>query len=295
MELKIVDFFMSLKTSFLDALFTFTNFLGEAGFAFFVFLLLYWLFSKEKAFKFGLIYLISVGINNLLKIAFKRERPHNLLNNGYSFPSGHAQGYSVVVSQIYLECKANDFPKSKRWKLEILIEMVIAGLLVGIGRMYFGMHYLSDVVAGLVLGVAIALSCTAICNFIAQKYNIKLWKILICLMPLLLVVYFTVTFTSIIQYRAIYDIYAVLGFIFGASAGYLLDCFKLKSAIEGDYKNRLKKASLGTLLMGLIYFIIKTKVDNIYFVPLVYLIFGFVGVAIMPVVLNKTFVYKKES
>ena len=294
MEIAIVDFFMGLKNSVLDLVFSFTNFLGTEGFVFFVFMIMYWTVSKERAFRFGTIYLISVAINNILKVSSRRQRPHNMQGHGYSFPSGHSQGYSATATLIYLEAKKNNFPNSKRWKIEFVLELVIAGVLVGIGRMYFGMHYLSDVIAGLLLGIAVVSACDLVFNVISSKWKINTFKILLYSLPVMLALYFVFTFTGIINYRGIYKLYAVLGFAFGASAGYLLDKTKIKTAIEGDFSNRLKKASLGTLIMGFAYFFIKTELQNIYFVPLAYMLFGFVAVALIPNILNKTFVYKEK-
>ncbi len=295
MELKIVDFFMSWANPVLDLIFSFTNFLGEDGFAIFVFVLIYWLSSKERAFRFGSIYLISVGINTGLKSIFARPRPHNLKGHGYSFPSGHSQGYSVVASQIYLECKNNQFPKQKKWKIEILLELIIVGLLVGMGRMYFGRHYLSDVIAGLTLGVAVAYLFDGIFNLINEKFKINIKKLLLIALPIILAIYFVITFTSLINYRSIFKLYSVTGFSFGAILGYFMDKYALKSKIEGDFINRLKKTLFGLLITGALYFVIKTKISNIYFVPLMFVIFAFFSVGIMPTLLNKTFVVKKED
>lgn len=295
MEIAIVDFFMGLKNSVCDLLFSFTNFLGEEGFVYFVFMLIYWLVSKERALKFGSMYLISVGVNNLLKVTFRRTRPHNLQGHGYAFPSGHSQGYGFTAASIYQECKHNDFPKSKRWKIEILLELFIAGILVGMGRMYFGMHYLSDVIAGLVIGVSVAMALYGLYEIIGNKTKLQTWKVVVCLLPVMVAFYFVITFTKLINYRAVYKLYSVLGFAFGVSLGYLLDHFKIKAKIEGDFYNKLKKTVLGTLLMGGAYFIIVTNLTNIYLVPFIFMIFGFVAVAVMPNVLNKTFVVDKEK
>ena len=294
MEIAIVDFFMSLKNSVLDILFSFTNFLGTEGFVYFVFMIIYWIVGKERAFRFGSIYLISVAINTIFKNSFRRIRPHNSQGHGYSFPSGHSQGYSATAALIYLEAKRYNFPKEKRWKVEFILELIIAGVLVGIGRMYFGMHYLSDIIAGIILGIAVVSAFDLIFNAISEKWNIKTYKIILVSLPVMLALYFVFTFTSLIEFRAIYKLYSVLGFAFGASLGYILDHFKINAPIEGDFANKLKKASLGTFILGFVYFIIKNEIQNIYFVPLAYLIFGFVSVAVMPNILNKTFAYKEK-
>ncbi len=294
MELKIVDFFMSLSNPILDVLFTFTNFLGEEGFFFFAFIVIYWMSSKERAFRFGSIYLVSVGVNTGLKHIFARPRPHNLQGHGYSFPSGHSQGYSVNATQIYLECKRNNFPKSKKWRVEILMELIITGILVGIGRMYFGRHFLSDVIAGLTFGIIVALLMEIIYNFVSLKWKINATKLIFSILPITIVAYFCITFTGLISSRSIYMLYSVTGFVFGVTLGYFADKFLFQTKIEGNFLNRLKKVLLGTMMMGFLYFLIKSEITNIYWVPFAYMIWGLFGVGIMPFVLNKTFVVKGE-
>ncbi len=294
MELQIVDFFTSWSNSVLDALFSFTNFLGETGFFFFVFMIMYWVVSKDRAFRFASIYIISAGINTAFKNIFARPRPHDLKGYGYSFPSGHAQGYAVNATLIYNECKINDFPKEKKWKTEIILELIIAGVLVCIGRMYFGMHYLSDVLMGIVLGICVACVMDIIYNQISQKFKVNTSKILAFMLIPLLAMYFVVTFTSLINHRSAYTIYSVTGFMFGSILGYFVDKYLLKTQIEGNFANRCKKIFLGTLMMGFAYFFIVTKINNIYFIPLAFMFLGFASTGIMPFVLNKTFVVKGE-
>ena len=93
----------------------------------------------------------SVIINNLVKIIVRRERPDYLrmvMEKSYSFPSGHAM-ISVLFfgSIIYLVNKYN-----LKYKKLITFSLSTFVLLVGISRIYLGVHYLTDVVGGYLLG-----------------------------------------------------------------------------------------------------------------------------------------------
>jgi len=75
----------------------------------------------------------------------------------YSFPSGHsASSFSVVAVTIL---------RSPLW---IIIPVAILAALIAFSRLYLRVHYLTDVVAGVVLGLGCGFSSVAIYNIIAE-------------------------------------------------------------------------------------------------------------------------------
>lgn len=108
----------------------------------------------KKKYKLLIIVLSSISsviINNLVKIIVKRKRPDYLrmvMEKSYSFPSGHAM-ISVLFfgSIIYLVNKHN-----LKYKKLITFSLSTFILLIGISRIYLGVHYLTDVVGGYLLG-----------------------------------------------------------------------------------------------------------------------------------------------
>lgn len=107
--------------------------------------------KKYKLFIIVLSSISSVIINNLVKIIVRRERPDYLrmvMEKSYSFPSGHAMISALFFgSIIYLVNKYN-----LKYKKLITFSLSTFVLLVGISRIYFGVHYLTDVVGGYLLG-----------------------------------------------------------------------------------------------------------------------------------------------
>lgn len=108
----------------------------------------YWLLALVVSVPGGML------LNVILKHIFQRARPsldNPLLTlTTYSFPSGHTVAatlfYGLIAS--YLVCLA------PRWKTRFLIVLgacVMVGL-VGLSRMYLGVHYLSDVLAAIAEG-----------------------------------------------------------------------------------------------------------------------------------------------
>ena len=103
----------------------------------------------------------EVALNNLIKVIIKRIRPsiHPLvLETGYSFPSGHTMATTVFYSFILFFVWKSHLPKTL--KIIITIPCIIMILSVLISRVYLGVHYISDVTAGLTLSIAYVLIIT---------------------------------------------------------------------------------------------------------------------------------------
>ena len=106
---------------------------------------------------------ISIGINlvavfltsQVFKFIFRRPRPDGLSlvrATGYSYPSGHTMVSTAYFTFIvYLLCKRI---KNKFYKTLLIIFSTIMMLLIGFSRVYLGVHYLSDVIGGFLLGIA---------------------------------------------------------------------------------------------------------------------------------------------
>jgi undecaprenyl-diphosphatase len=100
-------------------------------------------------------------MNSVLKSAFGRPRPtvvlHLAIVGSTSFPSGH----SMIAAVVYLTLGALLARTTTRWRLRLyyLGAALFLTLVVGLSRMYLGVHYPSDVLAGWCAGVVWALTC----------------------------------------------------------------------------------------------------------------------------------------
>jgi undecaprenyl-diphosphatase len=113
-------------------------------------------------------------LNGVLKLGFNRPRPSIILHTVYtvssSFPSGHAMSAAIVYSTVaYLAARLQKRLWA-RWLLMIIAFIVI--MLIAFSRLYLGVHYPSDVVAGIVIGLAWAAFCMAALEAI-QKYGAR--------------------------------------------------------------------------------------------------------------------------
>lgn len=128
-------------------------------------------FIKNKKLSLGII-LNLVGItliNQMLKFIFKRERPtgYRLIEmSGYSFPSGHAMASLAFYGLLIYIIKR--LVKNKYLKILLIIINVAIIILIGVSRIYLGVHYLSDVLTGYSISIIYLLITTKLLN----KYKV---------------------------------------------------------------------------------------------------------------------------
>lgn len=123
------------------------------------------------------LWLIALGggevLNLLLKTLFARARPEFsdplTMAGYYSFPSGHAMfsmiGYGMLA---YLIMKRITNVRARIFT-GFLAALII--LLVGISRLYLGVHFFSDVVGGFAAGGIWLITCIGALNFLDQRFN----------------------------------------------------------------------------------------------------------------------------
>lgn len=112
----------------------------------------------------GVSTLLGGGLNRLLKIYFARERPELTaalrLAEGYSFPSGHAMASLVVfgtLAYVIIHLPASWLARSAG-----LAAATTTAATIGLSRVYLGVHWLSDIAAGFLVGaVWLVFSTTA--------------------------------------------------------------------------------------------------------------------------------------
>ena len=99
--------------------------------------------------------LISTVLNIILKNVVQRPRPNEfrlITETGYSFPSGHSMVsmafYGYLIYLVYQNMK------NKYLKWFLIITLAILIILIGISRIYLGVHYTTDVLGGFLISLS---------------------------------------------------------------------------------------------------------------------------------------------
>jgi undecaprenyl-diphosphatase len=113
----------------------------------------------------------GIVLNNLLKIGFSRPRPQVFEWGTHaassSFPSGHAMSSIVVYGTVaYLAARLQQRTATRVFTLAMAVFIIVA---ICVSRIYLGVHYPSDIMAGLMIGLAWAGFCMAVLEA-AQLY-----------------------------------------------------------------------------------------------------------------------------
>ena len=135
------------------------KFITNFGGAIFLSIATVMLFLLIKNKKIGLSIISNIVIitilNQLLKRILQRPRPTEFRiveETGYSFPSGHSMVsmafYGYLIYLIYRYIKN----KYVKWILITILSILIC--LIGISRIYLGVHYTSDVLGGFLLSIS---------------------------------------------------------------------------------------------------------------------------------------------
>ncbi|MEM0359746.1 MAG: phosphatase PAP2 family protein [Candidatus Diapherotrites archaeon] len=163
-----------VQTNLLLSLSWIVSVLGNPALWFFVAAFLYWKGERGKAFHAMLLVVLASFFCGALKNLFKRTRPSKLhfslvpepiaseadFFSEFAFPSGHSTIIGAITGYFrhHLNTKKN----------AVMLSLVV---LVGISRILLGVHYLSDVIAGTVLGLLLGETVFAIEKRFGKKIH----------------------------------------------------------------------------------------------------------------------------
>lgn len=115
---------------------------------------------------------ISAALNWSLKHIFARPRPEILwliAETGFSFPSGHSMSnmafYTMLVFLVFKYAK-----NARVWFTAGAYVLVLA---IGLSRIYLGVHYASDVIAGFLMGYAVAVGTYCVFILIRDREKMR--------------------------------------------------------------------------------------------------------------------------
>ena len=303
MEVEIVKFFQNLANSFFDIFFWLITKMGEETFFLFVFAGIYLCYDKFFAVKYTFYYLMSVGVNTLVKGIVKRTRPYvasteienRLPASNYSFPSGHSQGYFVQATTGMIEI--NNKCNKKRFKIFVFCGLIIAGILVMISRMYWGQHYLTDVIVGMMFGISIPFVLDFIFSKIPKSFKDKftqdrIFLIIGVLSMIVSLVCFMLEFGIGFYSRKVYKFSAIL---LAMSLGYFLDAKYIKFEPKQGWVWGIFKFLIVVVVLGGLYYLMTLFIPlKGFFYFVIYFVLGIVGTVALPAIFKVISIKSKK-
>ena len=155
-DVYIHSLIIKLNSNYVTYFFKFITFFSSTYFIIFGVLLSLLLIKKKKT---GMYIALNAGlcclINQAIKFIVARPRPININmveESGFSFPSGHSMMSVAFYGLLIYFISQKKWKKSRKILLSSLLMLLI--FLIGVSRIYLGVHFASDVLAGFALATA---------------------------------------------------------------------------------------------------------------------------------------------
>lgn len=230
----------------LDAVFKAITFMGEEEF-FLIFLpVIFWCVDFGVGARLAVAFLLSSGLNTGLKDLFAHPRPIDLdptvrLHDaeGYGLPSGHSQSAVVVWGNI-----AAGFRRHWLWALAGLL-----AVLIGFSRVYLGVHFPTDVLAGWAVGAVF------LAAYLALEPRVVAWlkqASLAVRLPLAVVVPL-----ALILLHPVDDIASVMSVLMGFGVGIALITQVAPYSASGPVWQCVARFLVGAIVLLGLYFGLK--------------------------------------
>jgi len=242
---EVIVHVQSWSTPFLDRLFHFASFLGDEEFFLMLLPVVYWCLSKVSGRWLAYAMLLSSCVNSFIKHIFLIPRPADprisILRpaDSPSFPSGHAQN-SVAVWGLL----ASRVRKVVVWGVAVVVV-----LLITFSRIYVGVHYPQDVIAGLILGAIF------LCLFLWLMPRAERWlgrQPLTLKFALAIVLPIAGLFLHTADLSGLYpapDAATTMGTILGMSVGFLFEPRWIRFRVDGPWWQRLLRFVVGLIVV----------------------------------------------
>jgi membrane-associated phospholipid phosphatase len=243
-----------LRTGFLDVVFPIiTDIGGEIGYLILL-SVVYWCISKPIGQGLSYAYLFTATLNTWLKDIWRIPRPDSPAletkleqaditarlspirhETSPSFPSGHTQG--AVVAWGYMAARI-----AKRWFW--IVAAIMAGL-IAFSRMYLGVHFPQDIIAGFLIGVLYVGAWLWAEPRVRERATTmdRRWRYaLAVLIPLGVLLIYPVDGAA-----------TPLGAVIGLGIGYVLESETLRFSVAGPLWQRIARAAIGLVIVGSAY------------------------------------------
>ena len=229
----------------------------------------YWCISKKQGTIAVNLLMFSSFFNVLLKYAFHMERPPAGLRQNpeyaadmsYGFPSGAAQSSATFWGWASV--------KLRRWYVWIVGTVFI--IITALARMGLGLHWLGDVLGGIVIGIVIVAMAYFLVPYFDKRWERMPRALQDWLLPIMALVFFGIYYVAyyvipVIPYFPTENIGVSMGVVFGFGTGVALETHYVNLKMDVPRNTKILRAVLGLIIALVLYFAFTV-------------IFGLIGIA----------------
>ena len=200
----------------------------------------YWCVHRKKGAELGLLILGSTFINLWIKQLVAWPRPYELIpsiglarESTYGMPSGHSQ-----LSVVFWAFVVQFLPK--KWRLPVLLA---APLLIGFSRIYLGVHFITDVLGGYLIGALFYVLFRTIAPRVEKMLQRSAWRIRVVLAAAI----------AFIMNLLLPNDTMIAGAFLGAAVGFAFAARRVAFSQEDSAGSKLLRYAAGLLSTGLVY------------------------------------------
>ncbi len=277
-ELDIIKWLQSGSSKANDYIFYSITQLGTEILFMLAAMVFFWCISKKEGFKLINLFMASQIMTGIIKVGVRRTRPYatgkvNAIlekTEGYSFPSGHSNNIAVVATH------ASKYAKGRS---RVIVAAVGGGLvfLVMLSRMYLGQHYLTDVIAGAIIGVAVALLGGSLFELLGDKEE----KLVFVVAPCCVLLFIAALIMLIVKGEQLDSLVKVAGTYLTVTVGYYIEKQHVHSTVATGGRRIALRLVIGLIvavavMFGLKYLfgLVKSEVAGLVFDFIRYAIIG---------------------
>jgi undecaprenyl-diphosphatase len=134
-----------------------------------------WLLGQRRVALFLLVAILGgLLLSSMLKNGFDRPRPDLVSHGSHIYTSSFPSGHSMLSAVVYLTGGAllAMVHSAHRVRVYLIGCSILTTLLVGVSRVYLGVHWPSDVLAGWAAGAAWAAACWLVAQWLHERAEI---------------------------------------------------------------------------------------------------------------------------
>lgn len=275
-QADVIRGIQSFSNPFFDFLFEAVTTAAETLLIVGILLIVYWCFDKDTGIFAIWINMtgqtFSVGLKGILMVPRPFGAPgirtfHAETATGYSFPSAHTSASANMLYSFAIR-----YGKRSLWAAAIIFPLIVA-----LSRVYLGCHWPLDVAGGYAIGFLFPLLAFPLYKRFPEKRELLYTMTALVFLPFLLI--------PGVDKK---DLFTCFGCNFGIAIGAYLENKFVKFDNPENNKNRILRALLGFIVVGILYFIPKLILPVSDLITLLrYFLLGISGIFIVPAIFKK--------